>query len=131
MPRIQTEKNHPFIERKMLIQQLDNDLGLLEEQRIYVVCGPRGCGKSTAIATHFKERESVIQVQLDQSGINVFFREVVRRGNTCISGGVNLKDLIVTLFKTLKEEGKVAPILVNERCRPDDLETLIVCLKTW
>ena len=48
--------------------------------------------------------KGVIQVQLDQGGINIFFRELVGRGNTCISRDVNLK---IYVFKTLKQEGKV------------------------
>ena len=67
---------------------------------------------------------------MDHGGISVFFRGLVGRGNTCVSRDVKLKDLIVTAFKSLKHE----PILVlevNERCRPDDLQNLIVCLKTW
>ena len=82
----------------------------------YVIIGPRGCGKSTAVEQACKGKEGVARIRVDKSGKNVYESVAVAFGINSPYYSFESQDDIVKLFRSAsaKKGGNWVPTIVAE-----------------
>ena len=97
----------------------------------YMLCGPRGVGKSTAMLMALKDKKKVIRVQPDPVTVENLYAALVWFASLKQTGLSN-EQVARGAFKAIQEKGGEIPTLiveVNEKCTEKQLELLLVELK--
>ena len=97
----------------------------------YMLCGPRGVGKSTAMLMALKDKKKVIRVQPDPVTVENLYAALVGFASLKQTGLDN-EQVARGAFKAIQEKGGEIPTLiveVNEKCTEKQLELLLVELK--
>ena len=96
----------------------------------YMIYGPRGVGKRTAMQKALEKEKSVIHISLDPCTVENFYSAVLHNVNYKYDG---IDSLVKKALQLIKEKGGRKPtflIDVNDKCKPDALMHLILELKT-
>ena len=97
----------------------------------YMLCGPRGVGKTTAMIMAFKGKKGVLRIQPDPVTVEKFYSALVGFGYLKETG-LNPEKVVRGAFEAIKERGGGPPTLLielNEKCTAKQLELLLVELK--
>ena len=104
--------------------------------RTIVVTGPRGSGKSTLVQHCLAGKGGVVSVCLDtQSSFSEEkFEEKVMKTIGLAQSGTNATALLSLALEGLRESQEELPIFVieaDERCTPDQLQSLLILMKQY
>lgn len=105
----------PKVERKALNSLLSPLIGTSSGQ-YYIMVGPRGCGKTTAIKQACEGKEGVARIRVDKNNVNVFESVAEAFGVNSTFYSFKKDDDLVKLFKqaSAKKGGNWVPTIIAE-----------------
>jgi hypothetical protein len=123
----------PKVERKELNSLLAPLIGTNDWQ-YYILVGPRGCGKTTAIEQACDGKEGVVRIRVDKNNVNVFELVAEKFGVKSPYYNFNTQDDLVNLFElaSAKKGGNWVPTIIAEIDRgaePGTIENVAKSLK--
>jgi hypothetical protein len=115
----------PKVERKALDSLLSPLVGTKSGQ-YYILVGPRGCGKTTAIGQACVGKEGVARIRVDKNNVNVFELVAEKFGVKSPYYNFNAQDDLVKLFKqaSARKGGNWVPTIIAEIDRGAETGTI-------
>ena len=113
--KVEVTARGPKVERKALNSQLSPLIGTASGQ-YYIMVGPRGCGKSTAIEQACEGKEGVARIRVDKNNVNVFEKVAAAFGVNSSFYSFEKQDDLVKLFRqaSAKKGGNWVPTIIAE-----------------